>query len=143
MGHEDRGHYARKHPGLQIDPAIAQEIKAAAKQGQLFCASAHRLAKVLGQTPAQIGIQTDLMELCIAHCQLGLFGYFPDKKKINPKVNVSKALELTIFNTQKNSRLSCRQCWDIAKAHGISKLAMGSACEKLDIRIKPCQLGAF
>lgn len=143
MTHEDRGHYAKKHPGAQQNPEIAQKIAAAAKDGAIDCASAHRIAKSNRFPPDQIGVQADLMELRISRCQIGLFGYGPGKKLLDPQVTVNDALRADIINTQTDGRLSCRQTWDLAKAHKISKTEMASACEKLEIRIKPCQLGAF
>lgn len=143
MGHQDRGHYARKHQDQDQNPEIADRIKASARQDMIECASAHRIAKATGCTPSQIGVQADLLELRIARCQMGLFGYGPKKKNLNPDVKISDALKKDILNGQKEGRISCRSCWDIARANKISRTDMGSACEKLEVRIKPCQLGAF
>lgn len=72
MGHEDKGHYALKHPDKSLDLKLCKAIKTAADQGQLTCASAHKVAKSLGCSPGDIGIQADLLELRISQCQLGL-----------------------------------------------------------------------
>ncbi|MCG8635806.1 MAG: hypothetical protein MI863_18370 [Desulfobacterales bacterium] len=143
MGHEDKGHYALKHKGKSIQPELSDAIKAQAADGMLPCAAAHKTAKTLGYAPKEAGVQADLLELCISQCQLGLFGYSPNKKKFNPDIDVPEALAGAILDAQDEGRLSCRQCWDMAKDHSISRLDMGSACEKMEIRIKPCQLGAF
>lgn len=143
MTHEDRGHYAKKHPGAKQIPEIANRIKSAANDGAIDCASAHRIVKSTGCQPSQIGVQADLLELRIARCQLGLFGHGPDKKNLNPDVVISQELRDDILNSQIQGRLSCIQCWEMAKAHKMSKTDMASACEKLEIKIKPCQLGAF
>ncbi len=143
MGHNDKGHYALKHPGKSLDPKLSKVVKAAASDGLLTCASAHKAAKTLGCTPGDIGTQADLLELRISQCQLGLFGYSPDKKNLDPDVEIPEGLEDAILDAQDEGRISCRQCWDMAKVHNISRLDMGSACEKKEIRIKPCQLGAF
>ncbi len=143
MGHEDKGHYALKHQGKSLDPELSRALEAAAVDGMLSCAAAHKAAKTRGCPPNDIGVQADLLELCISQCQLGLFGYSPNKKKLNPDIEIPEALSNAILDTQENGRISCRQCWDMAKAHNISRLDMGSACEKKEIRIKPCQLGAF
>jgi hypothetical protein len=45
--------------------------------------------------------------------------------------------------TSIDGRISCLECWTIAKKLKIKRLDMGSACEKKNIKIKPCQLGAF
>ncbi|MEH0022239.1 MAG: hypothetical protein V6Z89_21475 [Desulfobacter sp.] len=143
MGHQDKGHYAKKHPGQTPDPGCQETLQAAAKQGILTCADAHRAAKTLGGAPGQIGIQADLLELRISQCQLGLFGYSPGKKNLDPDVRVSPELGEAILAAQQDGRISCKVCWEMAKTHNISRLDMGAACEKKEIRIKPCQLGAF
>jgi len=143
MGHQDRGHYAKKHPGASQNPEIADKINQSAIDGMIDCASAHRIAKTTGWSPLEIGVQADLLELRISRCQMGLFGYGPGKKNLNPAFEVSKTLKTDILNRQEEGSLSCQQCWDMARVHKISKTDMGSACEKLEIKIKPCQLGAF
>lgn len=143
MTHEHRGHYAKKHLGAQRVPEIAEKLAAGAREGAIDCAAAHRIAKSAGFPVDQIGVQADLLELRIARCQLGLFGYGPEKKRLDPKVAVSDGLKADIIDTQEGGSLSCHRAWDLAKTHKISKMEMGSACEKLEIRIKPCQLGAF
>lgn len=80
MGHQDRGHYAKKRPDQSQNPEIAGKISASAREGMIDCASAHRIAKIIGCPPSVIGVQTDLLELRIARCQMGLFGYGPGKK---------------------------------------------------------------
>jgi len=143
MGHQDRGHYAKKHQNYSQNPKITDKIIASAREGMIDCPSAHRIAKVLGLPPSEIGVQADLLELRIARCQMGLFGYGPGKKNFNLDVKISDALKNDILNSQKEGRISCHRSWDIARTHKISRIDMGSACEKLEIRIKPCQLGAF
>jgi len=143
MTHEDRGHYAKKHQGKTIDENISKKILSLAENKNLTCAAAHRIAKDLGILPLEIGIQIDLMEFRITKCQLGLYGYLPEPKKINPDIKISKDLTVALVKTINDNRISCKQCWEIADSLKIKKLDLGSACEKKDIRIKPCQLGAF
>jgi hypothetical protein len=143
MAHQDKGHYAGKHPDRKMDPVIVKKLENLSDQGRLTCAAAHRAAEDLTVSPQDIGIQADLMELRIIHCQLGLFGYEPQTKRIDPGIEVSDDLRAHIENNSIDGRLSCKAGWDIAKKFKISRLDMGSACEKINIRIKPCQLGAF
>ncbi len=143
MGHQDRGHYAKKHQDRSQNPDIAAKIQASAKEGMIDCTSVHRIAKTIGCPPAEVGVQADLMELRIARCQIGLFGYGQGKKNLNPDVEISEALKTEILNSREQGPIPCRRCWDIALAHKISRIDMGSACEKLEIKIKPCQIGAF
>ncbi len=143
MAHQDKGHYAQKHQGIKIDNAISDLIKKRSENDQLSCSSAHKIAKELNISPSAIGIQADLMEYRIIQCQLGLFGYQPEKKTIDPNIDIPHALEERIDNTHDDGRLSCKECWEIASDLKVKRLDMGSSCEKKEIRIKPCQLGAF
>lgn len=143
MGHQDQGHYARKHPEKQRDAAIAQRLEQAAQDGRITCVDAHRIAKEMNRSPDQVGAQADLGELRISRCQMGLFGYFPDKKNLNPEIAVSAETRDAIDRAQTEGRISCAACWALATELGLSRLDMGSACEKMGLRIKPCQLGAF
>jgi len=143
MGHQDRGHYARKHPEKQRDTTIVTLLEQKAENGCLKCADAHRIAKKLGLPPDQIGIQIDLAELRISRCQMGLFGYYPNKHILNPDIQISPQADQAIDKAQTNGRISCAQCWELATFLAMSRPDLASACEKKQIRIKPCQLGAF
>lgn len=139
----EKDSYADKHTGQDLVPAIADKLKALAVDGSLTCASAHRAAKELGVSPTDIGIQADLLELRIAQCQLGLFGSASGQKNLDPAIDVPQDLWTEIESKSDDGRLSCRVCWEMAASFKMKRLDMGSACEKLGVRIKPCQLGAF
>jgi len=143
MGHEDKGHYAAKHTGKTINKTISTQIKSLSNDNCLTCSSAHKAGKDLKVSPAEIGVQTDLMEYRISECQLGLFGYSNGKKRIDPDIEIPSGLENELDKANKNGRIACLECWHIAKNLKIKRLDIGSACEKKNIRIKPCQLGAF
>ena len=143
MTHEHQGHYAQKHPDRNIAPRIAEKIKSLADEGRLTCAMAHRAAEESGVAPSEIGIQADLLELRISQCQMGLFGYGKGKKKIDPAIEVDQILWERLEKENQDGRISCARCWEIAREFKMKKLDIGSACEKLGLRVKPCQLGAF
>ncbi|WP_457552602.1 hypothetical protein [Desulfobacula sp.] len=143
MTHEDKGHYAAKHEDRKINELIAEKIRELSENNCLTCAFAHRAGKALKVSPSEIGVQTDLLEFRIADCQLGLFGYSDGQKRIDPDIKISPALNEQLDNANKDGRISCSDCWEIAKNLKIKRLDIGSACEKKDFRIKPCQLGAF
>jgi hypothetical protein len=143
MGHEDNGHYAAKHEGKKFDEAISNKIKASAMDNCITCALAHKAGKDLNVSPAKAGVQIDLLEYRITECQLGLFGYGAEKKKFNPDIEVSPALDEELDTASKDGRISCLECWNISTELKIKRLDTGSACEKKSLRIKPCQLGAF
>nr|WP_320192551.1 hypothetical protein [uncultured Desulfobacter sp.] len=140
MGHQDNGRHAKKAGG-QLDQALAQTILQAGKNGRLTCASAHRLAKAQNCSPKQIRIQADLLELRIAQCQLGLFGHGKGQKRFNSDTDITPELKNRILDAQHDGIIDCKVCWELAKEFKISRINMGSACERLEIRIKSCQLG--
>ncbi len=143
MTHSDKGHYAAKHQGKKIDEKISSLIKSLAKDNKLTCALAHKTANELKISPEEIGIQTDLLEFRITTCQLGLFGYDSGTKKIDPDFIIPVEMEEQIDKTKNDNRISCLDCWNIAKDLKTKKIDVASACEKKEIRIKPCQLGSF
>ncbi|MEJ2096570.1 MAG: hypothetical protein P8Y38_05400 [Deltaproteobacteria bacterium] len=144
MGHEDVGHFADKHPKeTHLDPALAEKIKQHSTEDQLTCAAAHRIAEELSLPPAQIGIAMDLMEIRIGKCQMGLFGYQPQKRIVKPSPSVPAELKADIQNALTDNRISCQRCWALAVKHDIRKIDVAAACESLQIKINRCQLGAF
>ena len=144
MTHEDAGHYAAKHaagtrPALAIEEAVRDKIK----DGHITCPAMHKIASDLKTTPAEVGMAVDLMEARLSRCQLGLFGYTPDRRIVKPASEVSPELEETIGKSLVDGRIRCLSCWEIAKEFGIARMDVASACEALHIRISSCQLGAF
>ena len=65
------------------------------------------------------------------------------KKAVKPKSPQSPDLEEAIRVALVEKKLSCRAAWDIAQRFDVPKMAVSAACEALEIKIKPCQLGAF
>ncbi len=143
MGHQDKGNFSTKHRERRIDETVADKIRAAADNDSITCSSAHQISKSLNLPPAEIGVQIDLLEYRITECQLGLFGYSNEKKRINPEIIISPDLDDQLEKAVFDGKISCLSCWDIAGALKIKRLDMGSSCEKKNIRIKPCQLGSF
>ena len=144
MTHEDAGHYAAKHAaGTRPVPGVEEAVKNKIKDSYITCAAAHKIALDLGVTPAEVGVAVDLMEARLSKCQLGLFGYAPDRRIVKPASEVSHELEEAIKKALVDSRITCLSCWDIAKEFGIARMDVASACEALRVRIFSCQLGAF
>ncbi len=144
MTHKDAGKYAKKHPeGTKSDPKIAEMIKQKEKDGGISCAAAHKIALDMGIDPKVVGMNIDLLELRIKKCQLGLFGYYPEKKIISPAKEISPRIKEAVNSKIKDGRVSCRDTWDMADKLGIKKPDLASALEAMQIKISPCQLGAF
>ena len=144
MGHEDAGHYAAKHPsGSTADPVIAAAVNAKADDGEVTCRDAHQIATDFRVAPAEVGATIDLLEKRIKHCQMGLFGYRNQGKIVEPAAEVTPLLAQALERDACERKISCEQCWEIADAFGIKRFLVARACEKLGLKIKPCQLGAF
>ena len=144
MAHEDAGHYAAKHAGgIRPDPAISQALEQFVAKGTVSCAVLHRIANDLGVPPAEVGRAADLMEIRLARCQMGLFGYTPEGRIVKPADTVSPELKAAIRIAVVDGKVPCRSSWEIAKRFGIAKMNVACACEALHIKISSCQLGAF
>ena len=144
MTHEDRGHYANKHPlDRKINQEITEEVKRRVSDGEIPCAVAFSIASDLNVPPAEVGFTIDSLEIPIVKCQLGLHGYRPRKKIVGSADKVSPALEEAIQEKLVNDRLTCTAAWEIAERFGLSRMEICSACEGLKIKISSCQLGAF
>jgi hypothetical protein len=109
----------------------------------MTCPLAFQAAAELNLTPAEIGQALDLLEIPLSKCQLGLFGYSPVSRIIQPAESVAEDLEAAIRAAMSDSRLPCAEAFRIAKEFKLAKIRVSSACEKLKIKISACQLGAF
>ncbi|MCF8109963.1 MAG: hypothetical protein K9J85_00595 [Desulfobacteraceae bacterium] len=125
------------------DSRIRKRMKERAEGAQLPCAVAFVLAQELGVSPGVIGEYADSMEIRLTKCQLGLFGYQPEKKIVKPRETVSDELRKAIAGRLEDNRLPCREAFALAESFGVRKMEISGACETLGIKIKPCQLGAF
>ena len=144
MTEYDKGHYAKKHPAdRMVDPAIAKAVKENQSNNEISCPTAFTIAEDLGVPPGEVGFTIDTLEITIIKCQLGLYGYKPDKKIIKPADQVSPDLEDAIRAGLVNDRFPCAVAWETAERFGIRKMEVSAACEALGIKITPCQLGAF
>ena len=136
--------YADKHDSdAKIDDRIKSALADQTKNNELPCAVAFKIAEALKVSPADVGKTADLLELGLVKCQLGLFGYKPDKKIVTPAATDHPNLEKKIRDALVDGKLPCSKAWDIASSQGVSKMAISAICEHLQIKIKPCQLGAF
>jgi hypothetical protein len=146
MSRKDSRPYAAKHGHRapeQIDPLIRTSLERNAAKGELPCAVAFRLADELQKTPSEIGEAADVLGIRLVKCQMGLFGYAPEKKIVQTAAAVDPQLEDAIRGRLENGRLSCRAAWSLAQSFKMSRMGVSAACEALGIKVKPCQLGAF
>lgn len=144
MTHEDKGHFRKKHsPDRKLNPDIAEILKNRVSDNAISCAVAHQTAADLEVLPSEVGFHMDFLEMRISKCQLGLFGYAPQKKIVKPAETLLPEMEKAIRESLVNDRLSCKSAWEIAKRLGKKRMEIASACEALTLKITPCQLGAF
>ena len=144
MTHEDAGHYAAKHgPDAKPDKRIMEALRDKMAEGKITCAAAHGIATKLDISPSEVGKTADLMEVRLVKCKLGLFGYSPEKKIVKPAENIPAETSKAISELTDNKRISCESCWNIAERLKCGKMDVSAACEKLGVKISPCQLGAF
>jgi hypothetical protein len=144
MTREQGPKFSEKHAvDTQMDPAVKQKVEDKTINNEIPCAVAFQIAEELKATPADVGKGIDLLDIKLVKCQLGLFGYSPDKKAVKPKSPRSRDLEEAIRLALVEKKLSCRAAWDIAHRFNVPKMAVSAACEALNVKIKPCQLGAF
>jgi hypothetical protein len=145
MTREDQGHYAKKH-GFEkdINQALADRVKTRAVNGSIPCAVAFDIAGDLGVTPKEVGFTIDMLEIKLIKCQLGLFGYGAAKKAPQTDRNRIPALEQAIRDElREGASLSCSTAWEIARKQAVGKRDVSAACDILNVKIRPCQLGAF
>ena len=144
MTHTDKGHFARKHPAdRKVNPEIVNAAKSQVSEGTISCAEAFSMASKLNVSPEEVGFTLDFLEIPIIKCQLGLHGYKPTRKIVEPLEKVSTELGSMIREMLVNGRLPCASAWHIAERFGLRKMEVSSACEALKIKISSCQLGTF
>jgi hypothetical protein len=144
MTHEDKGKFFAKHPkGTKIDDDLKKEILEQVKNNSISCKKAEEIAEEMGFSLEETGRTIDILNIKINKCQLGLFGYGETQKIVQPAKEIPPELKENITSALENERLSCAAAWEIAGKLNISRTKVAAACEALQIKIKPCQLGAF
>jgi hypothetical protein len=127
----------------RMDERIAAAIERRAKNGELRCAEAFRIAEELGVAPLAVGQTANELDVRLARCQLGLFGHGPQKSITEAAEEIPPDLEQAIREGLILGRLPCAVAWAIAARFGMPKLHVANAAEGLEVRIAQCQLGAF
>lgn len=136
--------FADKHdPDIKPDSSIKTAILKQSQNAKLPCAVAFEIAKNLGISVDLVGINADLLNIKLIKCQMGLFGYRPRKNIVKPQTQVNPDLKAAVLDAVIDGKLPCKTAWEIASRLNIPKLTVSGACEALNVKIKPCQLGAF
>ena len=144
MAHSDKGKYFQKHDQqTKVEDSLKQEVLKAAKENNVACKAAEEIAERKAVALGEVGVAIDLLNINIIECQLGLFGYSPQKKIVQPAKEIAPDLKQAINDALSDGRLPCAAAWAIAKQINLPRMKVSAACEALKIKIKPCQLGAF
>jgi hypothetical protein len=145
MTHRDEGHYGHKRGArTELDQAIVDAVSKRSSGGKVACAQAFRIAWEMSVEPSEVGRTLDLLEMKIIKCQLGLFGHERGRHLIvEPAGGILPELERALRGGLVHGRLPCATAWEIAERFNLPKMSVTSACEKLNLRINRCQLGAF
>ncbi|MCF8054768.1 MAG: hypothetical protein K9K75_06125 [Deltaproteobacteria bacterium] len=138
----EKNKFQLKHPeGTEIDKKIVVSLQKVADGMNVSCARATEVSRQLNVSMIDVGRNLDLGGFFIVDCQLGIFG--KSKKTVTPAQSVPDKLEVAISSSLENGRLSCATAWELAKQFQLPRKEIAQVCEKLNVKIKPCQLGAF
>ncbi len=125
------------------DQKLVDGLRESSKEDSIACGAVFSVIERLQANPAEAGRTLDLLDISIKGCQLGLFGYTPNKKIVKPAESVPEDLEKEIRSRLSEGRLPCAEAWAIAASRGMSKMNVAAACETLGVKISQCQIGAF
>jgi len=133
----------KSNSSKEPNPELKKVLLEKARENELPCAVAFKISEDEHVSMDEIGNVADFMRIRLIKCQLGLFGYKPEKKIVKTLTTISKSLEEKIKSEAHDGKISCKAAWQIASDLDINKLEVGNACETMSIKIGPCQLGAF
>jgi len=134
--------------GRAVEPALADAVRARLKDGKLDCADDFVQSKEKDVAPIAVGEAADSLGVHLSHCQLGLFGFpgqakawkSPAWKDANPPEGFEAALRSAL---DPDGSLSCAAAWTAAGRFGLGRAQVGRLADRLNIKVKRCQLGAF
>lgn len=125
---------------------LEEELQKAVRSKErkvMSCMDAHGIAHDMSFAPEDVGNALDVMDVEIVECQLGLFGYVPEKRILRKDAKVSSEMKKSIESVSTNGKMTCKQAWDIASECELSRLNFAHQFESIGIKIIDCQLGAF
>jgi len=135
-------------PDAAVDGRIADAVRARLEEGRLPCEAAHAAADALGVEPIEVGRTADQLRIRLTACQLGLYG-FPGHAKGWEAVDVASrpvpdGLEGALLAARnERGEISCDRLWRQAERFSVPLIHVGYLADRLGIKIRSCQLGAF
>jgi hypothetical protein len=135
-------------PDVPVDARIADAIRAHLEKGKLPCAAAHAAADALGVEPVEVGRTADQLRIRLTSCRLGLYG-FPGRGKgweaaDAASLPVPDGLEEALRAARDaRGEIGCDRLWRQAERFSVPLIQVGYLADRLGIKIRRCQLGAF
>jgi hypothetical protein len=128
-----------------LDARVAAAITARLVEGQLPCASAWEAARELGVQPLVIGQAADRMQVHLSACQLGFFGpaCHPENADATEAAVPRAFAEALLAARGERGEISCAQLLHEAARFGVPRLEAGECADRLRIKVRHCDLGAF
>jgi len=135
-------------PDFTVDETLAAAINGRLERGLLPCAAAIALAEELRREPIAVGATADALRITVTECQIGLFGYPGHAKGWEAAgvaaLPVPAGLEAALLAARNDrAELTCVAVWHAAERAGCSRVQAGYVADRLGIKIRGCQLGAF
>jgi len=125
----------------EVEDAIHESLL----DGRLPCKRAFDLASKLDLSPSNVRQAADDVDARISRCQLGLFGFedLGEKRLVRALPKITESIEDQIRAALIDGFLPCATAWQIAEEEALPRFLIGCACDTLEVRIAPCQLGCF
>lgn len=133
---------------LEPDERILGAVRDRLEGGRLSCKAAMDAAEELGCQPIEVGCTADIARLRLTRCQLGLFG-FPGHAKGWAAAGVERLPapaeleDLLVEARDTRGFVTCLELWRHADRLAVARIHAGHVAERLGVRVRSCQLGAF
>lgn len=140
MGLKDK----RIDAGAPLDARIAAAIASRLEGGRLDCAAAWAIADRLGVEPLTVGRTADGMQVRLSACQLGFFGHASHPDGVGETVTaVPEAFSTAVLAAAEHDQISCARLWGEADRFGVARPVAGELADRLGLKVRHCDLGAF
>lgn len=135
-------------PDVPVNERIAAAIQTRLEDGQLPCTAACDLAEALGVAPIEVGRTADQVRIRLSACQLGLFGYTGRVKGWELDGVASRpapdGLAGALYSARnERGEISCEELWRAAERFALERVHAACVADRLGIKIRECDLGAF
>ncbi len=128
---------------MDINEELVKEVLAASKENEITCQACFEVADSLNEQVALVGVALDDQGIRIVECQLGLFGYKPDKKRVEPVKPDDPSILDAVKQSSLEGAIKCSATWELADRFKTEKQTISDTCQYLNIKITNCRLGAF